>query len=305
MSEDQRASLQPEPQGAISFPWRTLVHLLVFGLLLALAIFLAKGPPSASEAARRVLFTAADVAQVKARFEKTWMRPPTAVELRRAFEQYARDEVLFREALARGLDRGDPIVRLTMVRKITMLGSAAADLVQPTDEEILAYFTLRQERYRIPGVASLWQVCLGSDQDGEEANARTEQLLASLRAADPHPDELAELGESLMIPSVCKNMTEQELDGQFGTGFGAAVLALTPDRWEGPITSGFGQHLVKVTALEPSRIPDWTEVRTRIESDMQFEGRKAAEDQFFTEILPRYQVMYDDAAAAALDESTL
>ncbi len=36
-------------------------------------------------------------------------------------------------------------------------------------------------------------------------------------------------------------------------------------------------------------------------TDMQYEGRKAAEDQLYAEILPRYQVEYDDAAAAALE----
>ncbi len=107
--------------------WRTFVHLIAFGLLLALAMILVRGAPGESENSSRVLFTEADVAQVRAKFMRTWNRPPTAVELRKGLEQYVRDEILYREALARNLDRADPTVRLAMVRKITMMGVARAE----------------------------------------------------------------------------------------------------------------------------------------------------------------------------------
>jgi len=37
---------------------------------------------------------------------------------------------------------------------------------------------------------------------------------------------------------------------------------------------------------------------------MSFENRKAAEDQFYSELVPRYKVIYDDAAIEALDGET-
>ncbi len=58
---------------------------------------------------------------------RTWNRPPTAVELSKGLGQYVRDEILYREALARNLDRADPTVRLAMVRKITMMVVARAE----------------------------------------------------------------------------------------------------------------------------------------------------------------------------------
>ena len=78
------------------------MHLLGFGVLSALLILLAKGPPVDGQNLARISFTTADVAQVRATFERTWSRPPTAVELQKAFEQYVRSEILYREALARG-----------------------------------------------------------------------------------------------------------------------------------------------------------------------------------------------------------
>jgi len=129
--------------------WLTFAHLFAFGVLLALAMMLVKGTPGDTEDAGRVVFTEADVAQVRAIIMRTWKHPPTAVELRKGFEQYIRDEILYREAIALNLDRADPTVRLAMVRKITMMGTAQAEAAELKEEEIQAYFTLRTERYRM------------------------------------------------------------------------------------------------------------------------------------------------------------
>jgi hypothetical protein len=278
-----------------------MVHLLGFGLLSALIIMLAKGPPVDGEDTTRIAFTTADVAQVRATFERTWSRPPTAAELQKAFERYVRSEVLYREAIARGLDRNDPVVRMSLVRKITMLGTAQAQAADPTDEELRAYFDLRLERYRIPASFSLVQVYLNRDRrtDGVERDA--EQLLAMLRDQNPRPEELDSLGDTSMLPGVVRDVSEDELARTFGEEFRDAVVSVPVGEWQGPVESGFGLHLVKITRREESRIPEWVEVRDRIEADLMYEGRQAAEDQFYAEVLPRYQVVYGEGVIAALE----
>lgn len=278
----------------------TAAHMLSFGLLLALVFLLAKGPPVDREDGGRVAFTEADLAQVRARFERTWNRPPTAVDLRKAFDRYVRDEVFYREALARGLDRNDPVVKMSLVRKITMLGTSEAQAAEPTDAELKAYFELRTERYRIPASFDLMQVCLSPDKRGEHTGRDATELLAGLREKEPPPEELAGLGDMLMLPNVAKDMSEEQLARTFGTAFRDAVMSLAVGRWEGPVEAGFGVHVVKITRREESRIPEWTEVVDRIARDMRYEGRKAAEDQFYAEILPRYQVVYSEGVSAFL-----
>ena len=115
MSPTEKPTTQQQPN------WRTFAHLFAFGLLLALAMILVRGTPGDSEDGGRVVFTEADVAQVRAKFMRTWNRQPTAVELRKGFAQYIRDEILYREALARNLDRADPT--LTAQGAKAVLGS--------------------------------------------------------------------------------------------------------------------------------------------------------------------------------------
>ena len=279
----------------------TAAHMLGFGLLLAVVILLAQGPPLDRDDGGRVFFTEADLAHVSAAFERTWSRPPTAVELRKAFDRYVRDEVFYREALARELDRNDPVVKMSLVRKITMLGTAQAQAAEPTDAELKAYYELRTERYRIPASFNLMQVCLSADKHGENIGAVAAELLAGLREKDPPPEELAGLGDMLMLPNIVRDMSENQLAGTFGTEFRDAVMSLAAGDWEGPVGSGFGLHLVKITRREESRIPEWTEVRDLLASDMQYEARGAAEDQFYAELLPRYQVAYSEGLGALLE----
>jgi hypothetical protein len=284
-----------------SSPGRTLAHLLGFGLLLALILMLVRGTPQAGNAIDRVTFTEVDLRQVSARHTRTWNRPPTADELRKAMEQYVREEILYREALARNFDRNDPTVRLVMVRKVMMLGTARAEATELSDKELQAYFSLRRERYRIPAVVDMIQVFVSTDKRGDKAEDDAEQLLIELRERDPKVDELDAYGDSIMLANVNANMSEHDLDRTFGNGFGAAVVALEPGQWAGPIESGYGLHLVKVLQRDDAAIPDWTDVRRKLIIDMQFEARKAAEDQLYAEIAPRYQIVYDDTVASVLE----
>jgi hypothetical protein len=277
------------------------VHLIGFGLLSALVILLAKGPPVDEQDLARVGFTTADVAQVRATFERTWSRSPTAIELQNAFERYVRTEVLYREALARGLDRNDPVVRMSLVRKITMLGTAQAQATDPTDEELRAYFELRSERYRIPASFTLMQVYLNRDKRPDSVDRDAAQLLVMLRDRDPGAEELAGWGDTSMLPNLAREESEHDLARTFGNEFRDAVVSLPVGQWEGPVESGFGLHLVKIARREDSRIPEWLEVRDRLQADLLYEARKAAEDQFYAEVLPRYQIVYDDGVIVALE----
>ena len=144
------------------------VHVILLGLIVAAATLIAKGPPTA-DASRRVVVTGADLMQQRAAFMRTWQREPTSDEMRGALEQHIRQEVLYREALARGYDRDDLVVRRAMQQKMEFLAASQAVQEPRTEEEIEAFFALRQERYRLPAVLTFSQIYISPDQRGAEA----------------------------------------------------------------------------------------------------------------------------------------
>jgi peptidyl-prolyl cis-trans isomerase C len=283
------------------FKQNTALHILGLGLLLGVVLLVAKGPPTTGDEERLVVVTANDLAQLRVGFMRTWQREPTQMELQRELEKFIREEVLYREALARGYDRDDLVVRRAMQRKMEFLAQSQVANEPPTDEEIQAYFALRQERYRTPTVISFAQVYF--NPEGHEGGAERDAIeaLEGIRRADPDPAQLSRWGDAVMLQSYYPDQTEQDVQSTFGAEFATAVLALEPGKWQGPVRSAYGLHLVRVTRREESRLPDWKEVRSRIVTDMEYEARNAAQEQLFQEIAQGYQVVFDGEVRALME----
>ena len=278
------------------------VHIVLLGLIVAAAILLAKGPP-VTDASKRVVITGADLLQQRAAFMRTWQREPTADELRGALEQHIRQEVLYREALAREYDRDDLVVRRAMQQKMEFLAASQALQEPPTEEEIEAFFALRQERYRLPAVLSFSQVYLSSDQRGAGVEQAAIDLLAQLQSEDPDADELPTYGDAIMLDTSYTSQTERDVAAAFGELFAEAVVRLPVGEWQGPVSSGYGLHLVKVDEREESRLPEWREVASRVISDLEFEAKAAARDQLYQEIAQTYEVLLDNVVRTFLESA--
>ena len=283
--------------------WKTISHMFIFGLLLAIVMLIVIGSPGDVGNEKVIVVTGADAAQVHAKFMRTWNRLPTEVELKKGIDQYIKDEILYREAISRNLDKNDPSVRLAMVRKITMMGITQTDVSNLKDEDIEAYYALRKERYRLSAIFDFEQVYL-STKRGDNIEDDAQQLLEQLQNENPSSEELINYGDASMINNLHFNIDEEGLDRIFGSGFGSTVLSIPTGEWTGPIQSGYGLHIVRITNRTESRIPELKEVLQKVITDMSYENRKAAEDQFYSELVPRYKVVYDEAVIEALGGET-
>jgi len=211
--------------------------------------------------------------------------------------------VLYREALARGYDRDDLVVRRAMQQKMEFLAASQAMEEPPTEEEIEAFFALRQERYRLPAVLSFSQIYLSADQRGAGVEQAAIDLLARLRSEDPSAADLASYGDAIMLDTSYENQSEREVSAAFGELFAEAVVRLPVGEWQGPVSSGYGLHLVRVTEREESRVPEWREVAGRVVSDMEFEAKATAKDQLYQEIAQNYEVFLDNEVRSFLESA--
>jgi hypothetical protein len=268
------------------------VHVLILGLIVAAVILIAKGPPT-GDAARRVVITGGDVLQLRAGFMRTWQREPTPEELRGALEQHIRQEVLYREALARGYDRDDQVVRRAMQQKMEFLAASQALQEPPSEEEVEAFFSLRQDRYTLPAALTFAQVYVSPDRRGADVEVDAQELLERLRREDPDPAELLAWGDPIMLETYYSDRSEADVSGTFGGEFADALLALPVGAWEGPVSSGYGLHLVRISRRVETRIPDWREVQGRVIGDMEFEAKASSRDQLYQEIAQTYEIVFD------------
>ena len=215
---------------------RKWLKILLLGVLLAGAFWAVQGPPGDASSRPHITISEVEVAHQVARWERMWGRPPSAQELKKAMDGYVRNEILYREALARGMDRQDPRVRIALIQKMEMLAAGQADASGVTDEDLTAFFSLRKEQYKIPARLSVTHVFF---KDGETATSRAEKALAVFLAKEPSEELLRESGDSTMLETVHQNVTATDLEKRFGTDFTAEVLSLAEGEWSGPVRSAY------------------------------------------------------------------
>ena len=276
---------------------RKPLKILALGALLAGVFWAVQGPPGADSSRPEIVISEVEVAHQVARWERMWGHPPSAEELKKAVDGYVRNEILYREALARGMDRQDPRVRIALIQKMEMLAAGQADARGVTDEDLAAFFALRKEQYKIPARLSVTHVFF---KDGETAKARVDKVLAEFVEKEPSDAALHEAGDATMLERTHKAVTATDIEKQFGTDFTAEVLSLASGKWAGPVRSSYGLHLVKIFDRVPSRIPELAEVRDKVENDLRYEEGNAAEEQGFQEIAGKYQVSISEAAESLL-----
>jgi hypothetical protein len=120
---------------------RYVLKVFALGALLAGVVWAVQGPPGSDSNRPEIIITEAEVAHQLARWQRLWQRPPTNEELRKVIDGYVRNEILYREALARDMDREDPRVRMALIQKMQMLAAGQADARGVTEEDLSAFFT--------------------------------------------------------------------------------------------------------------------------------------------------------------------
>ena len=261
-----------------------LLHFLLIGIAV-FAFHRIVAPPEAARAERVVEVTQAQTDSLAAQFEAVWRRPPGAAELASLVDNYVREEIYYREALALGLDRDDTVIRRRLQQKMEFLSDAGAEALTPDEAELKAYLEANIDRYTPPARIDFRQILL----DGADAAA----ILARLaEGADP-----LELGRATLLPASMEDAPPATVDGSFGQGFFAALAALKPGAWTGPVNSAFGQHLVQVIAFEPAAPPPLDAVRSVVEEDWRREAAEAQREARYRLLRDSYEVVTTPAPA--------
>ena len=261
-----------------------LVHFLALGAVL-FGIGILRGEV-AEPSANRIAITPGVVGRLFEAFRRTWQRPPTEDEFRGLLEDYLKEEVLYREALAMGLDRDDQIIRRRMRQKLEFLTADLVESIEPTEEELQAYLDANPGPYRQETIVSFAQVYVRVQRDLEYERARALSMLADLEVRpDADPEQM---GDPFMHPAAHRNMRVREVVGVFGEEFAAQLLDLPVGEWGGPVSSAFGLHVVRLDALDPGRPSELHEVRDAVYRDLVSERTREAEQRYFEGLLSQY-----------------
>jgi hypothetical protein len=266
-----------------------LVHFLVLGALL-FAYFEIAGRDSGPDS-RRIVVSGAQIEHLAASFARTWQRPPTIDELKGLVDDYVREEIAVREARAMGLDRDDTIIRRRLRQKLEFITQDVIDSNPPATEQLESWYREHLEDYTTEAAVAFEQVFIDRDRRGAQAEALATDLLESLRE---QPDlDPRTLGDATMLPPDMPLSGRSEVARTFGEEFTRQLMDSEPERWVGPIRSGFGLHLVRITQTEPARPLGFEAAAPLVERDFLADRRKREMDRFYDQLLENYRVELD------------
>ena len=207
----------------------------------------------------------------------------------------AREEILYREALALGLDRDDYIIRSRLVQKLRYLAEGfAGDADVLSEEDIEAYFEANRDNYVFDPFITFTHVFFNAERRGwDEARELAEAKLLELNAGPVPFDQSSTHGDRFPYFVNYIERPPQLIASHLGGEMSDALFQFPADetRWRGPFESRFGTHLVLVTDQQPRRIPDFDEVRERVTADAQAARDRDLTDAAIDEIVGRYTIV--------------
>jgi hypothetical protein len=277
---------------------RLLREPLVHFFALALVIFAANGlfNREGTPAPDHIIVSISKIGQLATIFAKSWQRPPTADELKGLIDEYVKEEIFVREAIALGLDKDDTVIRRRLSQKMEFLSDAAVDALSPTDADLALYLESHPADFEVEPMLAFQQIFLNPDRHREKVDQDAASILEVLLTS-PETDP-ASLGDATLLPADLPLTAKTAVAQTFGPDLAEALDKALPGRWIGPVKSDFGLHLVRVSELKPARIPALTEVRDAVAREWSNAKRKELEKHRLAELLKRYEITVESSAAS-------
>jgi parvulin-like peptidyl-prolyl isomerase len=294
----------PAPGTVAAFARRVLKEPLTHFLLLGVVLFAAnafwqRGAGDAG-APKQIVLTLDELQQLEMLFQSQWRRQPTPQEFDALVETKVKEEILYREALALGLDKDDEIVKRRMAQKMQFVAEDVAQAHEPDTAELRAWFDANSAKFALPGRISFRQIYFSPDQRGARARDDAVAALKQLAGKPVDAPAASSSGDATMLQEYYGDRSSEQLAKDFGPVFAQAAFALTPGSWQGPIESGFGWHLVFVDSMIPGRVPAFEEVEPDVKTAWLGEQKALAWQKAYDAMRAKYVVLLPkppDAAA--------
>jgi hypothetical protein len=169
-------------------------------------------------------------------------------------QAWVREEVFYREGLALGLDRDDPVVRNRIRTKMEFLADEAA-AAEPSEAELQSWLSEHAADYALPD------------------RIRFEQQ-----------------GDAVWLPAAMSAATPAEIASVFGPEFAEALAALEPGVWNEAVRSSYGVHRVRILEKRAGRGASLEEVRDQVVRDLERSRATESREQLYRSLLARYRV---------------
>jgi hypothetical protein len=229
-----------------------LTHFVVLGALIFAADYLIlaqRGNP------QEIVITKEAYAEARGAFIAGMKREPSDAELKVLTDRWVDNEVLYREGLALGMDRGDQAMKDRVVFKVLTATQSGLALPKIDEAGLRAWFESRRDQYDLPARFSFEEAVLAAS---DATPAKLQKFVTALNS-----QQAPEVEASLRI---FKDRPRPNLVQSYGAPFADALEKQAIDKWA-VLQSQEGSHSVRLTAVTPGRAVAYDEMKERVYTD--------------------------------------
>lgn len=188
--------------------------------------------------------------------EKIILKPLSKEEKKSLIKEYINNELLYQEAILRGLDN-DSRIKKQMIQKMIVL--LTSEVKEPSDKELRAFFQANKERYTQAAAHDFDQVFFS--KNSKVPNNFLDQLEKNETEARESSDKSIFFGNKLY------HMDSSELLVLLGKEATQSLLEIDDKLWHGPIESKLGVHFVRLAKVYPKREAKFEEIKEYLQQD--------------------------------------
>lgn len=269
----------PRLQTALREP---LLHFLILGA----AIFgIDQWRNADSESASDIVVTAKIQQEAKAIFETGMKREPKPEELKVLLDRWVDNEILYREGLQLGLDRGDSGIRDRVIFKAMSVTQAGIVLPEVDEAGLKAWFESNRERYDTPARFDFLEAALPSD-------TKLEAMQRFVLALNSNQDEPG-IESSLRV---FRDRPRSNLLQSYGKDFTEAIEQLKPGQWQ-VLVSNDGPRVIRLESLKPAVAADFEAVKVKLYQDWKDEMTSQRSKELIREMGKKYKIRQESLSS--------
>ncbi|MGC6475371.1 MAG: peptidyl-prolyl cis-trans isomerase [Parvibaculales bacterium] len=244
------------------------------------------------EQAYKIELTQASLERLAMLYAKQQNRDVDEETLRQLIRAHVEEQALSREAMRRGLDEDDTIIRRRLAQKMKFIIEDKYDPEPIKQEELRAYYDKNKARYATPLLLSFEHIYF-NPRNNEKIYERAHEIQAQVNTGQ----DWRETGDPFMLERRYERQSLNDINKNFGAHFTREIENYMPEKnqFGPPIGSAYGLHLVRIIERQAPIEKSFDEVRDQLMQDLKEEKRLIANQKAIDEVIAKYSVVFQDS----------
>ncbi len=276
----QNTSNNDSPVGLLNKLWSRFIEepLLIFTTI-AVLIFLGDYLISLTKNDPKAIVITPEIREdIKQIYINSLKREPTPVDMKILIDRWVDNEVLYREGLALGLDKGDSSIRERVIFKTLSVTQAEITLPKLNDNDLQKWFTAHEDQYDSPALINFEEAVVSGKPSKDDLTNFINALNGKGHSS---------IDSSLEI---FKDRPRFTIVDGYGEEFTNALEKLTLKEWVS-LESKMGTRVVRLIGVKPGDKANFEPLKTKVYTDWKNQTAAELSTKAIRELGKKYKII--------------